>query len=171
MAVELVPATTEEITELAEHEIERNGKLELSNISQEFFIWLAGFIDGEGCLQLEINNKTGRIHSRLYIVNTKASVIQYIKNTINHGTIMVRKPQKAIHKTSYAFAIMGTQKLSSLLQVLLPHFRVKAEQAKILIEWAEKRKLRPNQPYNAEEMVLYDRLKQLNKKGVPIESA
>ena len=91
------------------------------------YIYLAGFIDGEGCIR--VNNAP-----RLHITNTNKDIMDWIKD--NFGGYLWAEEKSYIEnaKTRYIWEI-SSRKLLVLLLEILPYLRVKKPQAKLVTEY------------------------------------
>lgn len=117
--------------------------------------YLAGFIDGEGCFSTHDNGR-GYLALDLRVVNTNLQVLEWIKKTFG-GSIQNKPPQNPNWKRAYFW--MLTQKgLRVLIPQLLPHLKVKREQAICALGFLES-------GYGAKEQKLKMRMRiqELNK--------
>ncbi len=105
------------------------------NGRQEFsWEWLAGFIDGEGCFIMQATNykdgkESGGFTPVLSICQKDLALLEYIRDSIGMGFI----PPSTI-KRGYPYLYFTSGKLRKLLQLILPHLRLKRRQAEILLE-------------------------------------
>lgn len=104
-------------------------------VSEAEKAYLAGFIDGEGCLTV---TNSGAV---LIIVSTNLEVLKKIKKCLGIGNIKSRKikSKKAKRylkksKISYHYRISG-QNLENLLGLIQPFLIIKKEQAKLLLNY------------------------------------
>ena len=124
--------------------------------------YLSGIIDGEGCLRLYHNARSGWMVS-LVIVNTNRELIDYIKNLLQAGKCYFSEARNARWKSSYRIQLYSTT-----LRWLLPQLKliVKREQAAVLIEALRLLKGRCNtEQYRQELTRLAARMKELNHRG------
>lgn len=92
-------------------------------------IYLAGYLDGEGCFWAYQDS-----HSLRYGIaceNTHRPTVEWIAQTFG-GSVVVVKGKKSNHRTTYRWAVVGKQ-ARTLCEELVPHLREKARQAIILI--------------------------------------
>jgi hypothetical protein len=94
--------------------------------------YLAGIIDGEGCLSMG-NVHTGVYTTQIYIGNTDARVIEWLYRTFG-GSIALRPSPNPKHKPLWRWLASG-KNLNVLLQAVLPYLIVKKEQALLLLEY------------------------------------
>lgn len=94
-------------------------------VDREFLIWLAGFMDGEGCFMFTQNTV------RLSITNTNLDVLLTIRKTLGCGFIHTTAPQNEKCKPVYSFRVNGSAAID-LCRSLVPFLRVKQRQAIVL---------------------------------------
>lgn len=124
--------------------------------------WLAGFIDGEGCLTI-ICSKTktkSKVHSYyrpvIVVSNTSLQVLTKIKEMIGCGEIYDRIHIFPNAKLQHALHICDPEDIVELCENLMFYFSLKRDQAKILIEAC----------HNKDRLIpLYEKIHSLNKKG------
>jgi hypothetical protein len=109
------------------------------DVDEKDIYYLAGFIDGEGCIR--INQSKSRkvnytpIHLSVTIVNTNKQIIDWIdKKTNNYGRVYEKKNDNPKHKNIFVWAIVGNRKVMSFLSVMKKYLIVKKEQAELLCE-------------------------------------
>ena len=131
--------------------------------------WLAGFIDGEGCLQLSRLRKS--IFPRIIITNTNKEILEDIQK--KYGGDIKSVQLKDNWKKSHYYRVSWAQCLK-LLDDIYPYLKLKIEQANTIFAW---RKIRLNGKTVTSEKrkeyldycdLLVRRMHFLNKKG-PIE--
>ena len=100
--------------------------------------WLAGMIDGEGCLtineQLTTNPARSSAHwANLAVVNTDKAALDEMQT--REGGSLYRKRQSSLrHKECWAWNLCS-QQLVDLLRRIRAHLRVKREQAWLVLEF------------------------------------
>lgn len=93
--------------------------------------WLAGFIDGEGCLSAH-EWQGNYILSYMYIFNTNVSVIKYIAQ-LTGGHISVTNKATSKHKEGLKVGLYGKSMLPVLTQIY-PFLRIKQRQAQLIVK-------------------------------------
>ena len=107
--------------------------------------WIAGFIDGEGCLTIQrgYTSKTTRrkvqsakdswvwFRPRLSVHNTDAAAVQYIADFLN-VSVWRRKMKSSNLRPIYSAELYSRKGMLRVLPILIPHLRVKKELAKYL---------------------------------------
>lgn len=140
----------------------------MGKMKKQKYIYLAGIIDGEGCLLISksdrgnYNNYYGRIH----VKNTDTRLMKWLVNNFG-GTITVHKPKSKSHNIAYSWYFGGNAKSKELLLLsLLPYLIVKREQAINLVEF-----FRMSGEHNPEKREkLYQLNAKLNKRGPTVET-
>jgi len=132
--------------------------------------YLAGFIDGEGCLSLNAYSKKRSYCPTLSISNTNFLVLCEIKDFLGVGTIR-KKKQIERHKPSFQYIVNGRKRLLPILLNLHSHLVIKVPQANELIAFMVSMRPRRGGPWlsnqernNRNEAVA--RIHVLNRKGV-----
>ena len=145
-----------------------------NKLSKTDAAYLAGFIDGEGCVA--ISRKTDPTMRagygyRLYLAasNTNRPIIDYVRRITGVGFIYnMNRPSKR-HKQAYSWQVWS-QQARGVLEQILPFLRIKRKRALIAIKFAStftqcfgKTGL-PSNVANAQKAV-FARMKRLNKRG------
>jgi hypothetical protein len=133
--------------------------------------YLAGIIDGEGCLRVDCgkNGKgTVKYSITITVANTNFNLIKYLHSTTNIGSVLPI-PKKGNRKPQLRWTVYSKQAEEFLLQVL-PYLLVKEPQAKILLEARKhcripgRRGLSDKEKKSKEK--LYLKIKKLNRRGL-----
>lgn len=104
-------------------------------VSKNELAYLAGFIDGEGCLNIR---KNPNWVIRVQVYNTKPSVIYWIRDSFGGRVWMKEHPADKNWKSSYTYE--ATAKIAYLLlKAVFPFLRLKKEQAEMLIRFQEEK--------------------------------
>jgi len=153
--------------------------------------YLAGFIDGEGYITLKRNNNKNRVYyvPTIKIASTDEWIIEWIQKSYG-GHYYERKHQNKNHKDSYYWTLTG-KNLKPFLQKIYPYLKLKKTQcglvlskikmqetlikglpypqiSKINSKREDKRKINLSyrEEYHNKIKAIYDKLRQLNKRGV-----
>lgn len=108
--------------------------------------YIAGLIDGEGCIDFQCHTDERNVVKRLYIVprlriamtDVAIPVLEMLK--ANHGGSIwcaKRNNQNPNWRPAYYWQLQGKQ-LRPLLQNIINHLIIKKEQAKLCIWWIDK---------------------------------
>ena len=136
--------------------------------------YIAGFFDGEGCVniyQMKKGVKKDRIGYELSasVHNTNVKIIDILKNQFG-GYVNKRVRNNNRWKTAYDWKL-SSSKAYEFLKQIEPHLILKKEQARIAIEFQNLKKskefrFRPSTP-NEDEFyeICYQQMRLLNRKG------
>jgi hypothetical protein len=135
--------------------------------------YLAGFLDGEGGIQITKSLRKDReyrlaLHPTIYFSNTNRLVMEALKRWLNLRSMIVVRYGKRRYKSIYTLHITGIKNISSLLTKLTPYLIVKRKQAEIMLEYCKNRLSHyrgKSRRYNRKEIRLYRTLIRLNKRG------
>ena len=151
----------------------------MNKLNQFEVAYLAGIVDGEGCISINKAKPRGRSKNpchvlRITIANTNRDLINWL--AIKMGGCS-RKSSRAKYpanwKDSWQWHIEGFPAME-LLCLVEPHLIIKKAQAIIAIEFQKKKSISNGKVLPEEEVFLRDgfrnRLMNLNKKGKVISS-
>ncbi len=108
------------------------------DLSPELSGYVAGVIDGEGCISINracFQNKpwlSDRYTATLSVGNTSLKMIDVLLEAFG-GTVAFR-PATSKHKACYVWIVRGP-KAKAVLDAVGPHLRVKTAQCQLLIEF------------------------------------
>lgn len=100
-------------------------------INPEEAAYVAGFFDGEGCVNFA-RGKSGQPHIRVLIVNTNRAVLEYIQRLF--GGDINRTVRQDGWKQSWQLRV-GWSRAIQLLEAIEPYVRVKADQVHLAFCW------------------------------------
>jgi hypothetical protein len=126
--------------------------------------YVAGFIDGEGCLSVfKSKPRPSRSYAEyvavLVVVNTNRDVLEAIRDWVGTGTVYDASRASAMHKRTYQYHAKGRQ-LIPILKRLMPHLVVKRRQARLMLDFFET----DSRDYVARDTILA-RFRELNLRG------
>jgi hypothetical protein len=105
--------------------------------------YLAGLVDGEGCISITKNKPARRslnpnYYVQTFVVNTDERVIRYCQETTGVGsvTFFPISKKKPKHKDQWTWCLRSASTVDFLKQIL-PYMIVKKRQAELLIEFYE----------------------------------
>lgn len=143
------------------------GKFQLNTqkASREFWIWLAGFFDGEGSILLGryIRKRDGlpRIKTEILVVNTSKIVMQEIAEILDMPFYEEKRPDR---KYLYTVRVCKLENVVLLLEKIIPHLKVKRVQAELLYAYCMSRLQKPHRSdYTQEELQIFTKIRELNK--------
>ena len=139
------------------------------NLESQKLSWLAGIIDGEGCIGLYSflsHGKYKEIRTQIIIVSTNYLLILEVRKILDGLKISycvgLRKRIKPNWKQSYYIQMQNIPALKKFLPFLLSYLIVKQKQAKIIQKFCNRRR---NSSYLKNEFRMVNQIKLLNKKG------
>jgi len=106
-------------------------------MNKKDIIWLAGFFDGEGCIN--ITKFRQYICPRIMVSNTNKKVLEFIQENYG-GDIRENSTNKKNHpnwKSGYTYRLQHT-KAVKFIKDIFPYLKVKKEQAKLLLQFYNK---------------------------------
>lgn len=105
--------------------------------------YVAGLIDGEGCIDCQIMYpKRGytyyNVRPRLRVALTQSSgfLLEKLEATYG-GYVSYRNSKILTQHSSMSWEIAGKERMITLLKAILPHLILKKEQAKLALWWLE----------------------------------
>lgn len=107
------------------------------NSNSLFYAWLAGFVDGEGCIFVtRVVLVSGRFsyHAGISISNTFRPVLEEIAATLGYGRVGLTTPSTKVHRAANQYQVNGAE-ASNLVQHLRPYLHVKSAQADALLRY------------------------------------
>lgn len=138
------------------------------NLTEYDKAYIAGIIDGEGCIRL---NGCGKIATtinfvaQLKINNTDPNLIIYLYEKIGLGNIYIDKRRKAKQKRNFAYNLTGNQCIR-FLHVIYDYLLVKKKEADIIFEFEKispgRRKIKPTEDIIIKRRELFNKLKDIH---------
>lgn len=115
----------------------------LHGLSENEKAYIAGFIDGDGCLGFEITHRQEKPIFAIPVVNidnTDKEIINWLTEKINLGQWKSQKfymhhSKDQKRKATYRVSIRGRFRVESFLRAILPHLRVKKDLAFKILEF------------------------------------
>jgi hypothetical protein len=108
------------------------------NMKDVEIAYLAGIVDGEGCITISRSPRKDVEYTpmsfQVSVVNTNKGIIDWIYEKTNKvGNIYFNKSKNPKHKSSYRWTISGNQKAIKFLEGIEKYLVIKKEQANVLI--------------------------------------
>jgi hypothetical protein len=135
--------------------------------------YLAGFIDGEGCITIDKLTRKNKTNNKkcfklsMSITNTYIKIIEEIHNQFGRYLIKLQEPKGC---KKYKKVIWEQSHAVKMVKKLLPYLRLKRKQAKLLIAyWNYRQKPHCNKrtkSYYNNELKFINKMRILNKRGV-----
>ena len=134
--------------------------------------WLAGIIDGEGCFSIFINNRKDAINpsisANLTITNSNCLLLNRCKEILDALEIkyLYQDPKNGHQRGRRVMRvkIKNYSSLKKIVELLLPFFVGKADQAKIVLEFVSLAGQRGKLRYE-DRNILMNKIKELNRHG------
>ena len=142
------------------------GKFQLNTqkASREFWIWLAGFVDGEGTILVSKYTRTRDGHLRVVpevmVSNTSKPVMMNISETID---MPLSERKREDRKWIYELRIRKLDNIVLFLEKIIPHLRIKRVQAELLYAYCKSRGEKAfRSQYTEEEIQIVNKIRELN---------
>lgn len=155
-------------------------------LSQEYIIYIAGFLDGEGWIGLQKNPiRTNRWAYTYYFVrigvsNTNKAILEWLQSTTEKGYIRANLSNLKLpnRKPCWVWDVSGKDALE-ILKLIYPYLRIKRTVVKAILEFREmidtqkkerlsckgKYKQPVPEEFNLKREKLYQKVRSLNKRG------
>ena len=126
--------------------------------------WLAGIIDGEGCISL-FRRSTYYVPS-VKIANTNEKLINRCKEILDSAGIeySVRysdRGERKNAKPAWEICLESRPRVVAILTLIFPYLVSKDEQAKLVLNWCSKSKRKPEET----KALFIDNIRELNHRG------
>jgi hypothetical protein len=152
--------------------------------NKENLIYIAGFIDGEGCLtinkrKISRNQKNDFYSIRIIISNTNLDILEWICSIVGGSIHKTINENELKRKQGYALCL-NVKDAINLLKNISPFLKVKNLQANYLLRFVELKKsfsrkrsngrygtLKSSDEYMKLQEEIYRKIRKLNQRGVP----
>jgi hypothetical protein len=142
----------------------RTTKLNFDGIRREDIAYMAGFIDGEGTITLNLGSSGKWWSPYVGVINTDFNVMDFFAKIFGRRASL-KKDKRLGRNDAYGVEITSLREVYEFLQIIYPYLRVKKEQAKLLLEYCKLRLARFQQPLNAQEREIVEKIRELNRRG------
>jgi len=138
--------------------------------------YIAGFVDGEGCISLgrKKDNSYRRHHTYQLVVtisNTRKEILEWLHKKFGGHFRISHPPSKSRNKV-WVWAIL-CRKAINFLKEIYPYLKIKKSQAKLAMEYYELVNPCGNHTFDPKNWEkrdkIYNQMKILNKRGGRIE--
>ena len=101
------------------------------------------------------------------LYNTDHSLIKSFKKMVGYGRIFKRNRREKQHSNSYVWRITSFSQVLPFIELILPYSPTDKfkEKCNVIKEFCLYRKKEAGHPYTDYEISLYNKIKELNKKG------
>lgn len=139
-------------------------KLNTQKADREFWIWLAGFFDGEGTVLVSNYTRTRDGHLRVVpevmISNTSKPIMMSIAETID---MPLSERKREDRKWIYELRIRKNENIALFLEKIIPHLKIKRVQAELLYAYIKSRLEKPHtREYTQEELQIFNKIREIN---------
>jgi len=109
----------------------------LNKISEVDKAYIAGIVDGEGCIGYYNANPdkegTPYCHPSINVTNTNKEVIEWLHKITGIGRASEIRFNDGKRRTAYQWQLAKKQQVRQFLEVIRPYLRIKAAQADVLL--------------------------------------
>ena len=93
--------------------------------------YLAGLIDGEGCIKLYPHIKPP---CQITIANNNKKVLDWVKDKLECGNVYIHKlPPERKHNTQYQWRVASREQIQKILTKIRPYLIIKTDQAEKML--------------------------------------
>jgi len=125
--------------------------------------YVAGIIDGEGCISVGSRGTRGDFEARVTIANTNQELLEYIQSLV--GGKLYSQDTRVGWKRAYHLSWSGYDAIE-LCRITIPYLFLKRAQAGIILEYPiHPRGTRLSQEEKLRQTLAFIQLRDLNKKG------
>lgn len=129
--------------------------------------YLAGLIDGEGCVGVYVSEKRS-YRPRLSITNTNKEVLDWVAETFG-GYVTTRSNGNGC-KTVHRWNAHGATLPAQICAAVLPYLKIKSDQARLILSFpahvqCNQWTVEKTEKLRAEKHALYLKTKELNRRG------
>ena len=105
--------------------------------------YLAGFFDGEGCIDVQRNypkGREGQLYVRPRVRLALADSCRFVLEDLQllyGGHLLSRTAANGNQQTSTSWELLSKADMTRMLQVMLPHLVIKRSQAELVLWWLD----------------------------------
>lgn len=145
-----------------------------SKLSKTDAAYIAGIIDGEGCVTLSKKKDPSMrlgygLRPHITVVNTNKKLIQFLKDITNLGVVYSGQDKKKNSKPHFRWQLWSQQARSFLLEIL-PYLVLKQKQAQLVLDYTERCAAYAGGPLPKSALLYQERacikMRKLNKRGI-----
>jgi|SRR5579871_467146 hypothetical protein len=143
----------------------------LSKLNPVDLAYLAGIVDGEGCISINRQKqKDYKKHPYAYrgtinVHMTSESTIRWIHKTVKLGSVCFKPVHKKNHKNAWTWAVWSKQAALLIVQ-LLPYLKLKKKQGKLLLKFQNamnKHSTKPSLKHMYSQRSMYIKMRSLKQ--------
>ena len=113
-------------------------------MNAENFAYVAGLIDGEGCIHLGVRKGTYRARVTIGMTETARPLLESLREEWG-GSLYLLRPATDRWQAAWTWSIQG-EPAGRLLEAVAPYLRLKAEQARLALAVETVRRELPRRP-------------------------
>lgn len=150
----------------------RLGKIDKQELTPMQASWLAGIVDGEGCISIWCEKRPGnrsgvRYRAALEVYNTNRDLIDAVR-VMADGFVTIKSVAKPIkgHKECWKVS-WNRRAVPGMLKMLRPYLVAKREQADLVMAFCDEMENAPMRASQVHEVLgeFHQQVKALNKRG------
>ena len=112
---------------------------DLTRLRKTELAYVAGIIDGEGCISLNKNRQTGYMALHLSVANTDELLADYLHSLFGgHRYVNRRSKRGPKHKNVWYWSLYAENAVT-ILKLILPYLKLKRPQVELAIEFQKRR--------------------------------
>lgn len=133
--------------------------------------YIAGIIDGEGCVglakqvkELKDGSESIVIRPQIRVGMTDKETVEHVGKKVGSGSFSFQYEEDDTKKEQEIFVINAINDVIDFIEQIKPYMITKKKQSELLLEYCKSRK--PRTEYTERQLEIYDELRELNKRGV-----
>jgi len=138
----------------------RNYRQQALRLTPEQAAYVAGFVDGEGCITASI--RKGYVYGLLELCSTDFDVVDWLVATTGVGSVRKISARRKNAKPQRMWRV-SLCSVGSLLKQVIPHMRVRKGQAELLLKLAEYEY--PSRLVDGFQIEAVEKFRQMNRRG------
>jgi hypothetical protein len=135
--------------------------------------YLAGLVDGEGCISVNYDKTHTFLRATLEITMTDRQALDWACAFTKCGKVYERKDKRENRRVPYKWMVSDAQQSAEILKEILPYLKIKKAEALAFIVLASLRLCKTNGKRDFPEIEdkVYDIIKKLKKRDIPEKEA
>ncbi len=134
----------------------------MKNLSIADANYLAGLLDGEGCLGIR-KHKLGYVHAVIEVCMTNRRPLDWACDVTGLGNVTSHIERRVGRRQPFKWVVTGVSNIQALLRVIEPYMRVKRAEAKALLILAYLREVKSRLTGPREYIVAEESLVRISK--------
>ncbi len=117
---------------ITKHQFKEAG---VRNLSVAEAAYVAGLVDGEGTIRVQMHN-SGNYQPSLSVTMTDKATIRWLQETVGRGSFYILS-KKEPYLDAYKFGVYATSDVATLLRQLIPYLITKRAEAIKVLEFCD----------------------------------